>query len=624
MNENVHNQEIRLIPVGGGFLPEEETAVLSEESARREIDLARKEFKRKVLGKTEGATERRTRDEQPFVNKVRFILRREHEACWEHLLPDLLADESTLFSRGYQIYATDHRVYLEIRRQQGNTAESWLRRCLDKSLSDVPYKQKERYEKLLRRVVEKAKQENKPLLKVEREMLDATSKEQTVNWLKGWIPDFEPREDEVLFLDHVLRAFFGSVRNLRLEKEAAGHYSAQYQVRDKRAFLAYRKRKECLEKALKQYREWRVQGELVNVSRLPNPIVDLMGTSGKKMQPHLPEEKIAEATREYLTYTRGGAEHFDIELAKEVVRQTAAAVGGKVACFPMLYLMVCVAGSSQLFATTRRVEQKMVLTAFKAPYYQKPAMWQQRILRIKFLYKLHELCSLDRKQRAASWESFLGIHGSEICSSEESALWRKVIWGGKQMLDDPVEDIPFIRLSLLCTDCLQSCLLLRPEQLFGYRSVSPLRRSGFAQFLREYPDALPAIVEKVSRQPKRWGDVQEQYLKLWSAIPCNLEEICELLRQGCGMIRWGLIPNASQEELSRFCQSLHKDNKADEKQIASDVEELKMLLTEMALRTVLTDRARQVLADKIEEAWSKDNDFKFRVSFSKKSKTEEL
>lgn len=49
-----------------------------------------------------------------------------------------------------------------------------------------------------------------------------------------------------------------------------------------------------------------------------------------------------------------------------------------------------------------------------------------------------------------------------------------------------------------------------------------------------------------------------------------------------------------------------------------------MLLTEMALRTVLTDRARQALADKIEKAWSKDSNFKFRVSFPKRSRTEEL
>ena len=124
---------------------------------------------------------------------------------------------------------------------------------------------------------------------------------------------------------------------------------------------------------------------------------------------------------------------------------------------------------------------------------------------------------------------------------------------------------------------------------------------------------LPVIVEKVRLKPERWGDVQEQYLKLWSAIPCNLEEICELLRRGCGMIRWGWIPNASQEELHGFCKSL-RGSESNEARIAADIEELKVLLTEMALRTVLTDRARQVLADKIEEAWSKDSNFKFRVS----------
>ena len=701
MNEDVQFKKNRLMAIAQGFIPPEEMAELIAVSECKEIERGRKQFKKMVLGKEERTVERKSRDEQPFVNKTQFILMREHEAYWDHLLPDLLADQTTLFSRSYQVYATDHPFYLELRRQQGNTSATQIQACINEALFEAPNEKKECYARILRSIAEKAEQENKTLPEVEQEMLDAAinqkvkdqvledliswieksvkaddvlnelknispnweftqqetehllrgylracrevnsgkywifqqictygtpiGMEHARKWLGDYIPNLELREEDMqAFISGVLKIFFYRARSLPLEKEAAGHYSARYWVCDKTAFLAYQKRKEYLEKALKKYEKWSVEEELIKASELPDPIVDLMGTSDKKMQICVPEGKIAEATREYLSFTRGGAKHFDVDLAQEVIRQTTVVAGNKIDCLPMLYLMVCVTGSSQLFATSRSVKKRAIQAMLKRPYHRKPAEWQQRIWRIDFLNNLHELCGLDRNQRAVSWQCFLQIHGSDIQSSEEADLWWKVIYGDKNDFNHSEEDIPPIELSLLCSEFLQTCLPIQPEYMYGYQGGSILHLGGFARFLQKYPDVLPDCIQRIKQRPERWEKIQKNYLKQWSMIPCDLLEVKNQCCQGSKLIRWGTISNASQEELSRFCQSLHKDNEADEKQIASDVEELKMLLTEMALRTVLTDRARQVLADKIEKAWSKDSNFKFRVSFPKRSRTEEL
>ena len=164
--------EIRLFSIGRGFIPAKELAVLSDSRECAKIEDVQKQFRRRVLKKQAGAGERKSRDERPFVNKTQFILSRKQEPYGDFLLLDLLADKTTLFSRSYQVYATDHPVYLELRQQQGNTADTQLQHCLNEALAKVPSERKEHYEKLLRDIAEKAAQEQKSLLEIEQAMMD--------------------------------------------------------------------------------------------------------------------------------------------------------------------------------------------------------------------------------------------------------------------------------------------------------------------------------------------------------------------------------------------------------------------------------------------------------------------
>ena len=690
---------ISLIPISRGFISEEEMEVLSDSAECAKIEIVRKQFKRRVLEKKAGIGERKSRDERPFVNKTQFILSRKQEPYGDSLLLDLLADKTTLFSRSYQVYATDHPVYLELRRQQGDTADTQLQHCLNEALVKVPSERKEHYEKLLRDIAEKAAQEQKSLLEIEQAMMDEAvgpsvsdrvleefirqaeenlKADDVLNELNELFPDWELTQQETeylcrswlkmvgehgafqkyrevytydtpegitkaenylrngfselelqpeeaqTFISNVLRSFFCCVKSLSLEKEAAGHHTAHYFVYDRKACKAYLERKERLQKVLEQYQDWKKQDEMSAFQSLPSLLVDSAYCFAEEQKKSVPVGEIIKATKDYLLNTRGGAEHVSESLANTVVIETISSSGNTIAEFPILYLMVCVAGTSQLFSTPRVLTTQAFLDVLKSPYYQKPARWRQRIHRIDVLHKLHELCGLDRNQRSVSWQCFLQIHGSVIESAEEADLWRMIIYGGAKKIDfdNPEEDIPPIELSLLCSDCLQTCLPIQPERLYGYQGGSVLDMGGVALFLWKYADVLPACVQRIKQRPERWKNIQKQYLKQWSMVPCNLLEIKEQCRQGSALIRWGTIPNASQEELRGFCQSLHKGD-VDEKRIASDTEELKMLLTEAALRVVVNEQARQVLADIIEEVWSKDSDFKFRVSFLKRSKTEE-
>ena len=325
-------------------------------------------------------------------------------------------------------------------------------------------------------------------------------------------------------------------------------------------------------------------------------------------------EKIIQATKDYLSDTRGGAKHLSESIATAVVMELLSNNENKIAQFPIQYLMVCVAGSSQLFSTPRSLHKKTVRSVLEKPYQQKPDKSKQRIIRIRFLDELHKICKLSAKEQSASWKCFLRIHGSTILMSEEAELWRTVIYTDKHDPYHPSVDIPPIELSLLCNDCLQDCLPIQPERLYGYRGGSVLHLGGYATFLQQYPDALNICAQRIRQRPEGWGGIQKKYLKLWSAIPCNLSGINALFKQCCEKVNWDRILNASQDKMRDFCQSLH-ENEVDEKQIASDIEELKILIIETSLRTVLAEQARAVLANKVEEAWNNGSDFKFQVNY---------
>lgn len=690
---------ISLVAIGQGFVPVEDMAVLSDFHKCEKIEHEQEQFEQKALGKSPGTKNRKSRDERPFVNKTQFVLGRENRYQLENLLVDLLADQTTLFSRDYQIFATDHPTYLELRQQQVNGNNEQLQLCINKALSEAPGEEKARYKKILSLIVERAEQDSKPLTKLEQQIIDAvvnwkiTSQEledflcwakenvkvdevlnavkkllpswevtrqeadyllrgclqedgrtgmgllhfyrkfcayftpygeaRVVDWLNQWISGLELcDEDTQPFVSGVLEPFFASIRALSLDKEAAGHHKAQYRECDLNAVQSYLERKKCLEKVLEQYRAYKKESnDLSAFESLKDPVLDSTcyfeeNVQGFKSQEEKGRtiEKIIQVTKDYLSGTRGGANRFSESIANAVVMEMLSNNENKIAQFPIQYLMVCVASSSQLFSIHRSLHKKTVRNALEKPYQQKPDKSIQRIIRIRFLDELHKICKLKKDDQSANWKCFLHIHGSEILSFEEADLWRTIIYGDKYNFYHPSVDIPPIELSLLCSEYLQTCLQIQPEYMYGYQGGSVLHQGGFAQFLREYPDVLADCVERIKQRPERWEKNQKRYLKLWSAIPCDLSEIKDLCKQGCKLIRWGTIPNASKEEMRDFCQLLHK-NKVGEKQIASDIEELKMLIVEAALRTVLTEQARIILARKIEKAWNKGADFKFQVIY---------
>ena len=264
-----------------------------------------------------------------------------------------------------------------------------------------------------------------------------------MDWLKGWIPGLELREEEAqFFFSCVLEVFFYRIRSMPLEKEAVRHHAVRYFVHDRNAYKAYLERKTRLEKVLEQYQEWKKQNNKCAFQALPSPVVDSTCYFAEEQKTSIPVAEIIKATKGYLLNTRGGAEHFSEDLANTVVIETVSSSSDNMAQFPIRYLMICVAGTSQLFSTPRVLTVQTLTDVLESPYYQKPTKWKQRICRISFLHQLHEICRLKKEERSASWKCFLQMHGSVIQSSEEADLWRKVIYGDEHDFHNPKEEIP--------------------------------------------------------------------------------------------------------------------------------------------------------------------------------------
>ena len=176
-----------------------------------------------------------------------------------------------------------------------------------------------------------------------------------------------------------------------------------------------------------------------------------------------------------------------------------------------------------------------------------PIPSKEKLRRISFLHELNRACDLGMEDRAKNWNLFLGVHGTQILSKGEFALWWEIIYGG-QVHGEAKEDIPAIELTLLCVDSLKNCLPDGLESLYCYRSASFMHQGGFAEFLKQYPNVLDACVRRLRQ--KDWAEYRRRYLREWAKLECDQEAIRELCAERANSIRWGGISKGLNRKLA--------------------------------------------------------------------------
>ena len=211
-------------------------------------------------------------------------------------------------------------------------------------------------------------------------------------------------------------------------------------------------------------------------------------------------------------------------------------------------------------------------------------------LRIKGMRLLEEaitvldVCSAQCKK---SWELFISVFGNRVSSYEEATLWHKILDTNGRMRPN---SFPLIRLQLLISGAINSCLPTQPERLYSYQSASPLHtRGGYAEFLKDHPSAVDEIAKRIKQNRAKWKAELSQYQRAWSTDTLIIADAAKLCYISSSKLAWGAL--CREYGIVNFCKQYVNKHIGQE----SIQAELKALLTEHAMRQVLNDDARDIL-----------------------------
>ena len=317
--------------------------------------------------------------------------------------------------------------------------------------------------------------------------------------------------------------------------------------------------------------------------------------------------EIYQATQNYLKTMRSTANISEGALRLIVARWYHASK--KEQTFPFCYMAACTARSSRLFTFSEEVDEKDVENYLKGKLYRaKRPKVRQRVDRMLFMRELIKITKLPTAESAKNWRLFLQVHGACVSSEEEEMLWREIIEGDAKESGKGCE-IPPIEAQILCRQYLEKCLPIDSGHLLSYGTPdSKVCGGGYAKFFEMHMAMIKecarclASHEKLSRK-------SEEYLKsYWAESDPDILGAREFCKKVSGQFRWSPLEKRSQCNLYQFCRSLFTTEKGNKAKIRKCIDELKALITETAMRMVLSDQARNVLRDSIKQELNSDKD----------------
>lgn len=631
-----------------------------------EINRARADFQ--FSAKTRGAKPegRKTRDEKPFISKSKFVLSHRDFTCFEDpedVLLSLLADSSTLFSRQYQAYEMNHPFFRDLRSEHGKTKKEELQCSKDYALRNIQeYTQRERYESILSKLEEKAALEGRKVLGLEYRLMRQIAKSNRIiiirfsndsdlksaneafkaalydhrfdelfyehwkHWvytmlpeplcsvLERWFPDIQFGPEEKASFSIILEDYFSRLARIPVEKNEVGHFIPFYTQNDSIRCKEYLEKKLRLEEAVRRHKAWKPED--------PKQLFKEGYTYRyKKDKTAVCSKQIGHALTKFL-----GKPCEADEALECMVKRAERTQNIDTDLFPFHYLMVAVTDQVRLTSIPETVGSGRILTTCTSPYKLEHLKSEQRIKRIRLLHELNIACGLNREARSKNWNLFLRVHGTRIESRKEFDLWKDIIY--PESGEEAEENIPVIELTLLCLDCLETCLSNQMETLYCYHNGSPLHQGRFLEFIEQNPDILKACVKRVAQ--KDWDKYKQKYLREWGKLECDPDVIRTLCSERADLIRWGGISAGLNEKLKDFCSIVHaatieeletdmkSENNIHElkkisqqlkiitQRIEGNIQELKLLLVEAAFRTILKQEAICILAGQAEKLLSED------------------
>lgn len=631
---------LTLWPRGSGFHSKNEEQVCTDAEQIDEIEKYRENAldilhpsklratAKTTAGKNKKAAatqpQRTDRTEKYFICKSAYILRNEETAFGKQEMAYLLADSGTLFSRDYQVFFDNHQIQLKNKKRLGplgnlenqkRAAEDIVLKKLD--ISDLRIK----YRTMLEKIQLRSSQKRKSISELVAELLNAyypdeikiVEKEQELTekdnraiavlnvneWLgRAGLSGVEAR----LFFEQVLPVYCYWMDRFKTATESTGHFKKEYRRWQIENFKEEIKREKRLERsflhtaALKDIVQ---KGQVYHKVTYPYDMA-LLSTYPKEQTTTLSAKQIAaiqDATKRFLQTTRSKTamtEEKEARMASLIIQVYSATKRDR--SFPFYYLLLCASGTGRIFAKAQDISSDAVVGFIEYPYREKPDKKTQRISRIRFLADLMDALDLQIDGCSRNWELLLQLHVATAGKEEAVAIVNE----------------PSAWINATYEQCLADCLPVEEWTLYSYLGAHKLSLGGYSRFLKDNQTVVDACVEQICDNSE-WDKIVEAYMEYWSAPILDPQGVRELCKCAVAKINWG----DTDADLQSFCKGLYatkklqseqaEQQKRPERDVTTDVEVLKSLITETAIRIILTNQARKVLRAKLAELMGRPN-----------------
>ena len=371
------------------------------------------------------------------------------------------------------------------------------------------------------------------------------------------------------FVDH----FCAQYRWEELVKDEAGHFRPEYTQKDYEAFQLFKERKSVLASLFEEAQKWSKQHEF-----------PFSSVEGRVEHPLTSETvaKVCGALKVYLEHSRTNVTSIDEKQVWKVLQQAC----GNEPYAAFRFLVLCVAGNGMLFSSRKikELDSQQIFDFPKHVYRQKPSKSTQRTCRLRLLFDVCDALQMSSEAVKENLLLFLKYHGCDVRSQAEAEIWKAGL--ARYNLSDSCASI-----ALRCYENLSDCLPIFPQELYSYQSCSQLHMGGFLAFAKQFSAPIAGKSKYITDIPET---LQQQYLTQWNSdnpdresISLNCQEASSAFVESVAMKEW----IAQWDEDSR--KGLHKVP------YPIDLQELRALSLEYAIRNACAKQAKTILQDKL-------------------------
>ncbi len=616
---------MHVYPIGQGFKSLENETKLTEEDVKQYLKKAYQELR---LSKSEH-----------FICKCDYINR--NPQFNNTMLAYLLADQSLLFSRGYQINFSEeaikdanrgiHKIKKEIKAEKSSAAHSEERCTTDACLQD--------YEKRVKTIQKWCKGNKRELqtaiLDIERvyfQIIEGT--EWINNFIKTTKDELGEERSAYFFKKYLQKHCRDLIDEMYIlqnwPKEPYERTIQNWNIVELEEDQVRFERITRLLKKHKKYLQW-VKNALKESSLFYSGDHPLMKKTISTIQ--APAEQpvdiaIRDAIFRYLetcsskgmSSPRSPNLDYVFNLIAEVRKLCQGSKENEENkykdLFPFYLTFVCLMCNLQIFSREKTIGRKTVEQFWGKPYVARRPIEKQQEARFALLKDILAAlnCTEEQSVKNLVWLLILNTYGppQQDVQPADVRHWTREA-------ENAISPEMFLNFEDELEGFVKSCLTVPMWDLYTYSGGNPWVLGGYSEFVSKYPNLISDVVEQIQESDIAKSDVEEYYRKAWAPAYMVIEKVRAHLEQAIKRINW----KESEFLLSEFCvkycngreqfknrykkkdsNNTNQSNEVtqiDEDKLNSDIIILKMLILETAFRMIITDYTRDVLRNRMDQ-----------------------